>query len=236
VGVWLSTVDCPWVLFNDQNVATMMLVVLLLLMVVSCTAFAPTPSSIHRRGLYAVDVEAASIKLLWETLEELQARPVLNLSLREESPEEECRPDTSGWDGGQRWKETEQGLKNIGLKTDILGRCPQLYRLETIMVLEAAEWLIQQGFTTVIQSDPRILSYKCKDIEYGLEFLKMMGMSSPLLLPALLLSGVEGGLQERAAQAALGAAGDATYNANQRIVGDVAAALNEIKKNGKKGL
>jgi hypothetical protein len=88
------------------------------------------------------------------------------------------------------------------------------------------------GLSYVIQ-EPRVLSYKCNDVDYGLEFLKQMTMSNSLaLLVPLLISGIEGGLQERAVQEALGAAAEATYNANQRIAGDAAAALKALKRKG----
>jgi hypothetical protein len=70
----------------------------------------------------------------------------------------------------------------------------------------------------------------------GLDFISTMLMISKdneaalgMLIPPLLLSGIDGGLQERAVQEALGAAGDATYGANRRIAGDAAAALNQLK-------
>jgi hypothetical protein len=183
-----------------------------------------------------IDIEAASTKLLWEVLEERHAQPVLNLSQREVSPEtDDAIVETSDWDQGQRWSETTEGLQALEISPHLLlDQCPQLYRLESSQVLETAAWLIQEGFgATYVISEPRVLSYKCCDAEYGLEFLQQMLMSTsfaPAFLAPLLLSGIEGGLQERAIQEALGAAGDATYNANQRIAGDAAATLKAFKQ------
>ena len=169
------------------------------------------------------------------------ARPVLDLSKnREEMIENEnsaVQLNTNDWDQGQRWSETSTGLLALGLSSpdELLLKCPQLYRLEPSQVLETSKWLIQQegfGVTYLIQ-EPRVLSFKRTDVEYGLEFLKLMTMSTSLaLLVPLLQSGIEGGLQERAVKEALGAAAEATYNANQRIAGDAAATLKSLKQNG----
>ncbi|KAI2495526.1 ALG6 [Fragilaria crotonensis] len=193
------------------------------------------------RNLARIDIQAASAKLQWEILEERMARPVVDLSKnREEIIENEksaLQDDTSDWDQGQRWSETSTGLLALGLSSpdELLLTCPQLYRLETSQILETSKWLIQQeGFgVTYIVQEPRVLSYKRTDVEYGLEFLKLMTMSTSLaLLVPLLLSGIEGGLQERAVNEALGAAAEATYNANQRIAGDAAATLKSLKQKG----
>ena len=54
--------------------------------------------------------------------------------------------------------------------------------------------------------------------------------------PQLLLTGVDGGIQEQAVSAALGAAADATSKASQTIAGDAMATLQSIKKQQRKGL
>jgi hypothetical protein len=191
------------------------------------------------RSLYhAVDMDAVSVKLTWEVIAERMSRPVLDLSSnRDELRNNQSLPtaDTSAWDQGQRWSETKEGLHALDLSPadPFLNKCPQLYRLESTQILETARWIIQkEGFgLPYVMKEPRVLSYKCYDVDYGLEFLKQMTMSNSLtLLVPLLISGIEGGLQERAVQEALGAAADATYNANQRIAGDAAATLKALKR------
>jgi hypothetical protein len=211
----------------------------------SCSTSTTTTTLLHANANANadndVDIEAASGKLLWEVLEERQAQPVLNLSKRDDAPSpdsnNEIVVDTSEWDQGQRWSETKKGLQALDIISSplLLQKCPQLYRLESSQVIQTAAWLIEKGGfdATFIISEPRVLSYKCCDVEYGLEFLQQMLMSTsfgPAFLGPLLLSGIDGGLQERAVQEALGAAGDATYNANQRIAGDAAATLKSLQQ------
>lgn len=197
----------------------------------------------HRRSLRSlydtVDMEAVSAKLSWEVINERMSRPILDLSSnREELLSNEFVPiDTSDWDQGHRWSETKEGLYALDLPSpdQLLIKCPQLYRLESTQILETARWIIkQEGFgLSYLMHEPRVLSYKCSDVHYGLEFLKQMTMSNSLaLLVPLLISGIEGGLQERAVQEALGAAAEATYHANQRIAGDAAATLKALKRKG----
>jgi hypothetical protein len=190
--------------------------------------------------LSAYDVEAASATLLWETLQETKSRPLLNLSSGEASPKDdrEVSIDTSEWDQGQRWRVTEKGLKEIGISTEsLLDKCPQLLRLDPTMVLESAEWLIQEFSVGYIQTEPRFLSFPQHAISYGLEFMSLMMMmpakSAVMAAPQLLHAGIEGGLQERAVENALGAAGDATNNANQKIAGDLKGSLDVLFKTKK---
>eukprot|EP00545_Synedropsis_sp_CCMP1620_P005549 CAMPEP_0119007788 /NCGR_PEP_ID=MMETSP1176-20130426/3256_1 /TAXON_ID=265551 /ORGANISM="Synedropsis recta cf, Strain CCMP1620" /LENGTH=243 /DNA_ID=CAMNT_0006960005 /DNA_START=27 /DNA_END=758 /DNA_ORIENTATION=- len=226
-----------------------------LLLGASSNAFVVPSSSTTRRQQQqrfwplaaTVDVKAASTQLLWETLDEKQSRPVLNLSNREMSPEQSSsikdssQKNSDDWNQGQIWSETEKGLQALGFGDDfptlLLQACPQLYRLETAMILETAAWCIDTGFDIdYIMREPRILSYKCVDVEYGLDFIGKMLMlkdtnaSLGIIVPPLLLSGIDGGLQERAVQKALGDASDATYSANTRIAGDAVAALNQLKQ------
>jgi hypothetical protein len=145
-------------------------------------------------NLARIDIQAASAKLQWEILEERMARPVLDLSKnREEIIENEksaLQDDTSDWDQGQRWSETSTGLRALGLSSpdELLLTCPQLYRLESSQILETSKWLAQQeGFgVTYIVQEPRVLSYKLTDVEYGLEFLKLMTMSTSLVSKSVL--------------------------------------------------
>lgn len=206
-----------------------------------------------------VDVEAAAAQLLWEAIEEKESRPVLNLSRRDTgsissalslgSPSEpqsnssNTDQNSDNWNHGNMWSETEKGLQVLGFNIvedgpTLLEACPQLYRLETAMVLETAAWCIDTGFDIdYILQEPRILSYKCDDVAYGLEFIMTMLMLKDhdslqlgVIVPPLLLSGIDGGLHERAVQKALGDASDATYSANQRIAGDAAATLTQLKQ------
>jgi hypothetical protein len=198
----------------------------------------PSNDRCSLKSLYhAVDMDAVSAKLSWEVIDERMSRPILDLSSnRDELQNNQLLPiDTSAWDQGQRWSETKEGLHALDLSSadQLLKKCPQLYRLESTQILETARWIIQkEGFgLPYVMKEPRVLSYKCNDVDYGLEFLKQMTMSNSLaLLVPLLISGIEGGLQERAVQEALGAAADATYNANQRIAGDAAATLKALKR------
>lgn len=92
--------------------------------------------------------------------------------------------------------------------------------------------------------EPCLLSFRCSDVAYGVEFLgTMMMMTSADAVvaacatsPAFLLSGIQGGIQERAVEKALGAAGSATSAANQKIVGDAVQSWNQIQQRKRKGL
>ena len=222
-----------------SGISIFLLQICVLLPVISpCRGFhVCTTVRLYQTRLFAFDVESASAKLLWETFNESSSKPVLDLSGREASPEAVSNhiSDSSEWDQGQRWKVTEQGLKDMGVATEsFLEACPQLLRLETELVLETAEWVIQEFSTEYLQSEPRLISSPMTDVSYGLKFMSLMMMmpAKPACraAPALLLAGVEGGLQEQAVAKALGQAGDATRQANQKIAGDAAASLNELKK------
>jgi hypothetical protein len=190
------------------------------------------------------DIEAASNKLTWETLEESSSRPVLNLSSRDDSPEDTVSEikDTPEWDEGQRWQITEDGLSDIGVeKTDsFLEKCPQLLRLKPSVVLETADWVVKEFSVEYLVSEPRLLRYRSVDVSYGLEFMSTMMMmnAKPACMgaPELLLTGIEGGIQEQAVYKALGDAADATSKASQTIAGDAMASLKSLQKQRRKGL
>ena len=169
------------------------------------------------------------------------ARPVLDLStdLEEllENGKQMLDMETADWDQGQMWSETRKGLLALGISSpdEFLLKCPQLYRLDSSQVLETSKWFIErEGFgAAYLVQEPRVLSYKRADVDYGLEFLQLMTMSTSLaLLVPLLPSGIEGGLQERAVKDALGSAAEATSNANQRIAGDIVATMKALKQKG----
>lgn len=73
-----------------------------------------------------------------------------------------------------------------------------------------------------------------------MEFLSNMMMQNAiaacLTSPALLLSGIEGGIQEQAVQKALGAAGAATSAASQMIAGDAMQSFKQIQNQKRKRL
>jgi hypothetical protein len=183
------------------------------------------------------DIAAALVKLPWEVLEDLNRRPILNLSSRDQaSANDETEYDsTSCWDQGQRWSETKRGLQERGISADdaLLERFPQLLRLDPFMVLKTADWVIQEFGTGYLESEPRLLTFREEHAQYGLEFLSTMMMmnAKPICQrsSALMLSGIDGGIQERAVSSALGAAGAATSQASQAIAGDAMVALRSLQ-------
>lgn len=200
---------------------------------------------------YSQFVDAAKVPLLWEQLRATQKRPLLDLSAKTESvvdetgstgDEQDLQP--CEWDLGQYWIATCLELQDLGLEKltgaaeqeRYVKACPQLLRLPTSDVLETAAWLLEtfEG-PSIVESDPRLLSYPKVDVEYGISFLStmMMGAMDPIAScrasPALFLSGIEGGLQERAVSSALGEASQATSQANQKIVGDAKASFQALK-------
>lgn len=189
----------------------------------------------HSKGdITTYDVETALVKLSWETLEEANSRPVLDLSSRDASLEytaKESEQNTSEWEHGQLWEETQKGLQGLGCASpgNFVTRCPQLLRLQPGMVQETAEWVISEFGTKYLESEPRFLCYRPEHVRYGLEFMSMMMMTDAkvacMAAPALLLSGIEGGIQEQAVKSALGAAGAATSKASQTIALDAMTAV-----------
>jgi hypothetical protein len=232
------------------TIVTMVTLLLLSLLSLSTPVRAFGLSSIcHRKHVscLSVSIQHVSDKLLWEILEDRQRSPVLDLSRCQTSLEDPTEPtlSTVEWDQGQLWEKTQQGLRELGLVVldALLDSSPQLYRLQPDVVLETAGWLVQEFDVDFIKQEPKLLTYKCSDVKYGLNFMSQMMMSelnstklACCVAPGLLLSGIDGGLQERAVKKALGEAGDATYQANQRIVGDAATAWNELKNRRKKGM
>lgn len=143
----------------------------------------------------------------------------------------------------------------------LLQAAPQLLRLDTALVLETAQTLLNclddnhgdrfrvgdggDGGIETIQKEPILLTYRSDDVLYGLEFLQTM-MAIPdssksiivracLESPKLLVSAIEGGLQERAVKRALSAAGDATLDASKRVVSDGASTWRQLRDVLKRG-
>ena len=190
------------------------------------------------------DIEGASKLLEWEKLRDASRRPVLNLSARDASPEESSTPisdNKESWCNGQLWKQTKDGLNELGVNIDdsfYLQQCPQLLRLDPSVVLQTASFLIDQFDIEYLEKEPKLLGYQANDAKYGLEFMSTMMMrdakSQCLASTDFYLNAIDLGIQEQVVKAALGAAGDATSKANQRIVGDTMVSLNNLKQ--KKGL
>ena len=201
-------------------------------------------------------IEAASVPLLWEEIENREAMPVLNLSNREADPfssqqssqgDGESSDDNSEWRDGTQWNETKQRLEKMGVISSdeqakaLLRAVPQLLRIDADVILDSASTVIDLLDSRCIRQEPRLLCFRKDDLLYGVEFLSTMMMAPSqsfvltacLASPALLLSGAEGGLQERAVRRALGAAGDATGSANNRIASDAAASLKAFQKRNK---
>lgn len=116
-------------------------------------------------------IAAASSKLDWEIMEETSQKPILNLSLREVSPEEtqictdEVDDDALEWNRGQRWTATVEYLSELGViskeesssasesstpssttssSSILLRECPQLFRLDPSDIQETARWVIDE--------------------------------------------------------------------------------------------
>jgi hypothetical protein len=184
------------------------------------------------------DIPAALAKLPWEILEDLNQKPLVNLSSKDQRLEVDSRPQaqTGSWDQGQRWSETKNALQERGIAADdcFLEKCPQLLRLDPSMVLKTADWVIQVFGAQYLESEPRLLTYREEQAQYGLEFLSTMmmmdAMSACRASPSLMISGIDGGIQEKAVSSALGAAGAATSKASQAIATDTMVALQALQK------
>lgn len=217
----------------------------------------PTFSRITRTRLFESSEErkefdfniitAASEKLPWEILEDKSSRPILNLSVREASPDEikttvKDMEDRKGWSQGQIWAKTWSGLVALGVEVDddgenFLRKCSQLLRLDPHMVLESAEWIIDEFGVEYLTSEPKLLSFETDAIKYGLEFMSTMMMmdATPQCLAStdFYINAIELGIQEQSIKNALGAAGDATSKASQTIAGDAMNSLKKLKKQRK---
>lgn len=121
---------------------------------------------------------------------------------------------------------------------EILQHCPQLLRLDPIMVTETAEWVINNFDVEYLESEWKLLSYPVDDAAYGLDFMATMMMmtGNPDAVrtlcsqsTAMLLQGIEGGIQERAVQSALGAASEATSKASKSIASDTMESFRQLR-------
>ena len=204
-------------------------------------------------------IDAARTKLNWEKEAERQAKPVLNLSARERTvvPAEETaisdsiEEDDEEWIDGKLWEETRSGLIDLKALADdadaaskLLAAAPQLARLEPSEVLECAKFVIEEcGGTAALTSEPSLLTYRADDVRYGLKFLATMMMVDKSLVaslcagdPKILINAIDGGMQERAVAAAIGAANTAGSNFLGAAVRDAASAAKLKREARKKGL
>ena len=201
-------------------------------------------------------IAAASKKLDWELSEEKSQKPILDLSLRDVSPEETTKADDDvvgdvlEWNQGQRWTVTVEYLSELGAfaasegssssaSEEMLSACPQLFRLDSSAIQETARWIINEFGLAYLQAatlrdnNPKLLSFRKDDASYGLEFMSLMMMTDAKpacsLSSDFLLEAIKGGIQERAVSAALGAAGSAASQATQSIASDTMESFRKLR-------
>lgn len=199
-------------------------------------------------------IAKAAEKLDWEKSELKSQKPILNLSLRDASPEEteidtDDDDDVLEWNQGQRWAITVDHLSNLGLFSNdegsinssqvLLENCPQLFRLDPSSIQETAEWIIKEFGLAYLQAaalrdgNSILLSFRKADASYGLEFMSVMMMMDAKMAcgasSAFFLEAIRGGIQERAVSAALGAAGSATSQASRSIASDTMESFRQLR-------
>lgn len=198
----------------------------------------------------------ASKKLDWEKSEAKSQQPILNLSLRDASPEESMTNtdddednDVLEWNCGQRWAITVEKLSEIGVfasdkdplesRRTLLKNCPQLFRLDPSEIQETAKWVIDEfglaylRIAVLRDGNSILLSFKKEDAAYGLEFMSMMMMTDAKMAcaasSAFFLEAIRGGIQERTVSAALGAASSATSQASKSIASDTMESFRQLR-------
>ena len=202
-------------------------------------------------------INAASKKLDWEITEERSQKPILNLSLRDVSPEETTNntdddDDLLEWNRGQRWSISVKYLSELGVFANngpssapdesdsvLLKNCPQLFRLDPSIIQGTAQWIISEFGLRYLQAavirdgNSILLSFQKEDAAYGLEFMSVMMMTDAKTAcaasSAFLLEAIRGGIQERAVSAALGAAGNATSKASKSIASDTMESFRQLR-------
>ena len=109
------------------------------------------------------------------------------------------------------------------------------------MVEGTASWIIDRFNLSFLESEWQLSGYPKDDVEYGLEFVSTMMMMTPEVAAsvcqkssALLLQGIQGGIQERAVQEALRSASDATSKASKSIASDTIASFRQLQNNQRK--
>ena len=202
-------------------------------------------------------IMAASKKLDWEITEQRSQKPILNLSLRDVSPEEttnstdDDEEDISEWNRGQRWSVSVEYLSELGLFANegsstptesssvLLRNCPQLFRLDPSSIQETAQWIIDEFGLVYLQAavlrdgNCVFLTFRKEDAAYGLQFMSLMMMTDAKTAcaasSAFLLEAIRGGIQERTVSAALGAAGTATSTASRSIASDTMESFRQLR-------
>mmetsp|Transcript_3757 Transcript_3757/g.9846 ORF Transcript_3757/g.9846 Transcript_3757/m.9846 type:complete len:288 (+) Transcript_3757:46-909(+) len=152
-------------------------------------------------------ITAASKKLDWEVSEQRSQKPILNLSLRDASPEElyisvDDDDDASKWNQGHRWNITVEYLSELGVfdtedissatetsplptisTRSLVEKCPQLFRLDPATIQETAQWIVDEFGISFLRAaiirdnNPILLSFRKEDAAYGLEFMSTMMMT-----------------------------------------------------------
>ena len=212
----------------------------------------------------------AAEPLPWEVALANEATPVLDLSSArdlgstlslaegaeegrsDEKPAKEFHSDEGEpWMDGTLWKSTEVALSSLGIgdTRQVLDRAPQLLRLPTEQVVQAAAFVIDfcDDSTELIRLDPTLLCYDVLDLEHGLgQYLPNMMFRgnatqaaasvrtqlalSPTMALAVVKMGIEGGMEERRVSRALGRAGLASGKAAQSIVHETGRTYRDFKK------
>ncbi len=214
-----------------------------------------TASTDDRDTVYDDDlITKASKKLDWEKSEAKSQLPILNLSLRDTSPEESNTDDDElngvlEWNCGQRWAITVEHLSELGVfgkdedplesSRVLLENCPQLFRMDPSDIQKTAEWVIGEfglaylRIAVLRDGNSILLSFRKEDAAYGLEFMSMMMMTDAKMAcaasSAFLLEAIRGGIQERSVSAALGAASSATSQASRSIASDTMESFRQLR-------
>ena len=222
-------------------------------------------------------LERARLPLAWEVQLAKEAKPVLNLSSRNlddilsladeaneyTNPVEDTDIDdiiqdaAEDWIDGHLWQATEQQLIELGVlgtnitSQDVLTAAPQLLRLPTQQVVEAATFLLSYPSSTtstaILKADLSLLTYLADDLQYGLEeylpnmlfmgnrsnaaqMIEMQLSIAPSMALQLLKMGVEGGLEERAVSRALGSAGTASGKAVEGVVSEMGKSYKQLNR------
>ncbi|KAL7526085.1 hypothetical protein ACHAXR_001308, partial [Thalassiosira sp. AJA248-18] len=215
-------------------------------------------------------LERARRPLTWEVQNAQDAKPVLDLSTRNSdllpladggggpmstAEDENIQVDAESWEDGHVWQVTKQHLLAMSILSHgdttsgtkltpqkVLTEAPQLLRLPTPQVVEAASFLLSypsgSNSTDLVETDPSLLTYCAEDLQYGLEeyLPNMMFMGnrtlaaqmiqtqltlSPSMAMQLVRMGVSGGLEERRISRALGSAGKSSGKAAEGVVGEM---------------
>jgi hypothetical protein len=218
-------------------------------------------------------LDRARLPLKWEVQRRDEARPVLDLSARnsdslslaegadqsinradDTTNTDETSQVDDGWKDGQVWDVTKQHLLDMGIAVDqkkLLAAAPQLLRLPTPQIVEAASFLLfypcGTNSSALLELDPSLMTYLADDLKYGLEeyLPNMMFMGNatfaagmiqtqltlaPSMAVNLVRMGVDGGLDERQISRALGNAGKASGKAVEGVVGEMGRSYKEYKR------